>query len=304
MENKRTFVIVPTFREKRKIETLLTCFSGVRIENLKIVIVNGNPNDETSDYLKNIDDDRVLELSGNPNLYWSGLVNLGLQHVLHHETDQEFVILMNADVEFTGDILAPLIAKARSTPKAQLAAMVVNDDKVISCGVKVVSWLFTYNRHPLAGTLPKRLWSDVLTPVDFLPTRCTLIPFAAVKKAGLIAEKRLPHYGGDYEYTNRVRKLGYPPYIFSGVQVKVDTQNTGIDIFRQNTSLRQRIDTMFSIKANNPMDRLRFIRLVYPWYAQPSAMLLYVLRNVIEVILGGAAIKHIFRRRESGISGT
>ena len=160
MENKFTFVIIPTFREKNKIEALLKCFSHVEAENLKILIVNGNPGDETIAYLERLDHARVLELPGNPDLFWSGLVNLGLRHVLHHETNQEFVIIMNADVEFTGDILAPLIAKAKATPKAQLAAIVTSEQKVISSGVKVVSWSLTFNRHPLSGTLLKNLWPD------------------------------------------------------------------------------------------------------------------------------------------------
>jgi len=43
--------------------------------------------------------------------------------------------------------------------------------------------------------------------------------------------------------------------------------------------------------------------LAYPWYAQPSAMLLYGLRSIMEVLLGGALIKLMVRRRESGFSG-
>ncbi len=305
MRNKSTFVIIPTYREKSKIEALLNCFSRVKIENLKILIVNGNPNDETSAYIKQLHDSRVLELPGSPGLFWSGLVNVGLHHVLHNETNQEFIIIMNADVEFEGDILTPLIAKARANPNSQLAAVTVAEGKVISSGVKVVSWPLTINRHPLAGTLAETIAPDVLIPVDFLPTRCTIIPFPAIKKAGFIAEKELPHYGGDNEYTNRVRKLGYPPYIFSGALVKVDAGNTGTDVFHKSLSLWKRISTMFSIKSTaNPIYRLRFVRLSYPLYAQPSAMVLYALRSVMEVLLGGAAIRFIFRRRESGFAGS
>jgi GT2 family glycosyltransferase len=304
VDDGRTFVIVPTFREKSKIEALLNCFSHVKAENVKILIVNGNPDDETSVCLEQCGDRRVLELSGNPGLYWSGLVNIGLRHVLHNETNQEFVIIMNADVEFEGDILTPLIAKGRSTANAQLAAVTFSDNTVVSSGVKVVSWFFTVNRHPLAGTLPDTLAPDVLIPVDFLPTRCTLIPFEAVKKAGLTAEKELPHYGGDNEYTNRVRKLGYPAYIFSGCRVKVDAKNTGIDVFLKKISFVERVGSIFSIKSTaNPLYRLRFVKLVYPWYACPSARLLYAMRSVMEVLFGGGAIKFIVRRRESGFSG-
>ena len=305
MENKFTFVVVPTFRETDKITTLLASFSQVKARDIKILIANGNPGDETSTYIRTLHDDRVQELSGHPSLFWSGLVNLGLRHILEHETGQEFVIIMNADVDFDGDVITPLLNKARSTPNAQLAAVTVGDGQVISSGVKVVSWLLTLNRHPLAGTLPERLPEDKLIPVDFLPTRCTLIPFEYVKKAGLISEKQLPHYGGDNEYTNRVRMLGCSPYIYKGVQVRVDAKNTGTDVFHKEIPIGRRIRSLFSIKSTaNPVYRIRLIRMIYPWYAWPSAMFLYVLRSILEALLGGRGIKAFIRRKESGFSGS
>jgi GT2 family glycosyltransferase len=164
--------------------------------------------------------------------------------------------------------------------------------------------MLTINRHPLAGSLPEDLPADALIPVDFLPTRCTLIPYAAVQKAGLVAESSLPHYGADNEYTDRLRKLGYQPYIYTGVRVRVDTGHTGADVFRRRLSVGKRLRSLFSIKSTaNPIYRLRFVRLVYPWYAWPTAMLLYVARSAMEVILGGAVVRNLWRRSESGFAG-
>ena len=120
-----------------------------------------------------------------------------------------------------------------------------------------------------------------------------------------MAERELPHYGGDYEYTNRVRKLGYQPYIFTGACVRLDTKHTGADVFHRRLSLGKRIATMFSIKSTaNPICRLRFVRLAYPRSAWPSAMALYLLRSVMEVSFGGAHIKSVFPSKERGYSGS
>jgi GT2 family glycosyltransferase len=299
-----TFVIVPTFKERGKVEKLLNSFDNVTNTTIRLAIVNGNPGDETSAYLAQLQDSRILEIPGDPTLFWSGLVNLGLAHVLEQSPPPEFLILMNADVEFGSDDLSRLIAKARSTPNAQLAAVTIARGKVVSSGVRVKSWLLTMNRHPLAGTLPEHLPCDTLIPVDFLPTRCTLIPFGAAKQAGLIAETELPHYGGDNEYTNRLRRLGFPPFIFTGSRVRVDSKNTGSSVFHKSLSLTARVRCLFSIKANfNPVYRLRFVRLAYPWYTWPSAMCLCLLRSLLEVLLGGGTIKTLFRRKESGFAG-
>jgi GT2 family glycosyltransferase len=298
-------VIVPTFKERRQVERFLNCFARSDSRNVVILIINGNPGDETSLYLEELHNDRILELEGHPGLFWSGLVNLGLRHVLQSEAEKEFVILMNADVKFDHDLVTFLTAKARLMPNCQLAALTVGDRCVVSSGIKVVSWALTLNRHPLTGNMPEHVPTDALIPVDFLHARCTLIPYSAVVKAGLVAERELPHYGGDNEYTNRVRKLGYQPYIFTGARVRLDTKHTGVDVFHRRLSLSKRVGSLFSIKsAANPIYRLRFVKLAYPRYAWPSAMILYLLRSATEVLFGGALIKSIFPMKERGYSGS
>lgn len=305
MANPLTFVIVPTFNERRQVERLLNCFARFDNRNLVILIANGKPGDDTSRYLEELHNGRILELHGHPSLFWSGLVNLGLRHVLQSQGEKEFVIIMNADVEFDQDIVTLLTAKARLMPNCQLAAVTVGDRLVLSSGVKVVSWALTLNRHPLAGELLGNLPADELIPVDFLPTRCTLIPYAAVAKVGLVADRELPHYTADYEYTNRLRKLGCPPYILTAVRVRVDTKHTGADVFHRRLSLGKRIGSLFSIKSSaNPIYRLRFVKRAYPCYAWPSAMILYLLRSVAEVLLGGAHIKSMCPMKERGYSGS
>jgi GT2 family glycosyltransferase len=305
MANPLTFVIVPTFKEPRHVERLLNCFAHADNRDLVILIVNGNPGDDTSKHIERLHIGRILELQGHPGLFWSGLVNLGLQYILRQEHEPEFVILMNADVEFDHHMLSRLIVTARTIPDCQLAAVTLSNRTIITSGVKVISWLLTLNRHPLAGVQLEDLPADTLIPVDFLPARCTLIPFTAVRQAGLVAEKSLPHYGADNEYTNRLRKLGWQPFIYTGSQVRLDAQNTGSDVFHKRLPFRMRVGSLFSIKStSNPMYRLRFIRLTYPIYAWPSAMLLYALRTFLEVLLGGSAIKLLFPQRESGFSGS
>jgi GT2 family glycosyltransferase len=297
-------VIVPTFKERPKVEKLLRSFDRVADPTIQLLIVNGNPGDETTAYLRQMRNPRAIEIPGDPALFWSGLVNLGLEHVLKQENHPEFVIIMNVDVQFDTDILTPLIAKARATPNAVLAAVTVAGRNIVSSGVKVESWWLMVNRHPLAGMRPEELPGDALVPVDFLPARCTLIPFAAAAKAGLIAEHALPHYGGDNEYTNRLRRLGFTPYIFTGSHVRLDASNTGHSVFHKPLSLRARVGCLFSIKANyNPLYRLKFVQLAYPWYSWPSAMFLCLLRSALEVVLGGETIKFLYRRKESGFAG-
>ncbi len=297
--------IIPTFKEKEKIENLIKSFLHIPNRNIEIIIINGNPEDETSHWLGVCNDNRIIELKGDPTLYWSGLVNIGLNFILMKQEKPKYVFLMNADIQFNSNILVPFLKNADDLKKFQLAAVTVNKSNIISSGVKVISWFLTLNRHPLAGTSVNTLSKNQLIPVEFLPTRCMMFPFDALITSGIINERSLPHYAGDYEFTYRLNKLGYQAYICTDIIVELDGTNTGVDVFNKNLRLSNRIKFLFSIKStSNPLYRLRFIILVYPWYSMPTAIILYFFRSILEVLLGGYMIKKIFRRTESGFSGS
>jgi GT2 family glycosyltransferase len=301
---KASFVI-PTFKELKQIEKLMTSFSNIISNQIEIVIVNSNPNDETSRFLNSFTDKRVREIKGVSTLYWSGAVNIGLNCVLNSMDKPEYVFIMNADVEFKEDILEKFLQKANGMPKFQFAAVTVSGDNIVASGAKVSSWFLTNIRHPLAGSEKKDLAKDDLIEVDYLPTRCVMFPYSALVECGVIAEKQLPHYGGDEEFTNRLRLKGYQPYIYTGVSVFLDSSNTGTDVFHKPLSFRKRLVSSFSIKSpSNPKYRIAFVKMVYPWYAVPSGIILYFFRSVLEVVLGGSLIRKIFNKNESGFSGS
>jgi GT2 family glycosyltransferase len=296
--------VIPTFKEKEKIEALIHCFENIRNKWIEIIIVNGNPDDDTSQWLKSCGDKRILELTGHPSLYWSGLVNVGLGYILNSPVKPDYVFVMNADILFSTDILQAFLSEAQKLKPCQLAAVTSAHGRVLSSGVRVQSWFFTLNCHPLAGSELNTLPDNQLIPVDFLPTRCIMFPFEALQKAGLTAEKRLPHYCGDYEFTARLSRLGYKAYIATNIVIEVDTHHTGADVYSKKLNLWTRISSVFSIKSpSNPFYQIRFINLVYPRWSRPSAILLYVIRCLLEVLLGGNRIKKIFYHTESGFSG-
>ena len=297
--------IIPTFKEPQQIKKLISSFLNIKSNQIEILIVNSNPNDETSSFLSTCGDSRVNELEGTPSLYWSGAINIGLNYVLNYSNKPDYVFIMNADVEFTDDILNIFLQKANGMTKFQFAAVTVSESTIVSSGAHVSSWFFTKIRHPLAGSSIESLIDDVLIPVDYLPARCIMFPYSALVECGVISEKRLPHYCGDLEFTNRLRLKGYKSYIYTGVKVYLDASNTGEKIFQKSLNLKSRLLSLFSIKSpSNPKYRIRFVILSYPWYAIPTAIILYISRSLVEVFLGGSFIKKITRENESGFSGS
>ena len=301
---RHLFVIVPTFKETDKIRELLSSFYRVQPQNTSLLIVNANFGDETTRLIEQASEVAWLrEIAGQSSLYWSGLVNLGLEIAACDGDETDFIILMNADVTFDSDVLTGLKNAADGIGKCQLGALTHSGGRVISSGVQVRSWLLALTRHPFAGMPLTAVPVDYLQPVDYLPTRCVLLPLAPIRTGLRANEKLLPHYAADYELTHRLKQLGYFPYIYTGVWVECDVRNTGNNVFVKSGGFRDRVRKLFFIKsAYNPVTRIRFVWIVFPWYAKASAILIYSLKSLLELILGGRVIRAVVSHNERGFS--
>lgn len=301
------FVAVPTYKESGKIQSLLASFTLINPPEVSILIANGNPGDETTDLVRASagKGQPVHEIPGNRSLFWSGLTNLAIRHAVKVGGLDDFLMLMNADVTFTTDVFAAMRRKSRELGPCVLAALTSAHGRIVSSGASAKSWVLGMNRHPFAGEALSAVDPTQVVPVDFLPGRCTMIPLSAVRAAGGINEDRLPHYGGDYEFTWRLKRAGYPLFLFTGAVVECDIENTGNCVFFKRASLGWRLRGLFSIRSiNNPLYRTRYVWLVYPLYACPTATLVFLGKSLLSVFLGGARIRALFPYNETGLAGS
>lgn len=304
MDFPKVYVVVPTFRETKAVAQLRDCFRTVEYANWEVVIVNSNPGDTTSALLAaDSMEGRFRELSGDPSLYWTGTVNIGLEWVKDRTEESDLVMLMNVDVSFSEDIISKLVQETIQHPHCQLGALAYGGRKAISSGVQVRSWLFARNFHPLAGWDLSEIPATHREEVDFMPTRCVIFPAQALKEVGLPAARQLPHYCADYEYTNRLRKHGYKALLCAAIRIESDVANTGHDIYIEHTNFIQRLKRMTDIKSlYNPRDRFHYVCLAYPWYAVPSALMIYWCKTLLEILLGGACLRRLLPGRNRSFS--
>jgi GT2 family glycosyltransferase len=301
------FVAVPTFKEPGTIGLLLASFASISPPGVSILIANGNPGDDTTDLIRAAagKGQPVWEIPGNRSLFWSGLTNLAIRHALQAGGPDDYLMLMNADVTFTTDVFAAMRRKSRELGPCVLAALTSAHGRIVSSGASAKSWVLGMNRHPFAGEALSAVNPTQLVPVDFLPGRCTMIPLSAVRAAGGINEDRLPHYGGDYEFAWRLKRAGYPLFLFTGAVVECDVENTGNCVFHKRIPLGRRLRGLFSIRsADNPFYRTRYVWLVYPIHARPSATLVFLGKSILSVFLGGARIRALFPFSETGLAGS
>lgn len=218
----KVIACIPTYREPEKISEILSALKFVRYRPFELFFINACPGDRTSEIIENIKinfDFNIFEISGISSEFWSATVNRGFKKILEIAQQDDWVILMNVDIKFDTDIVDLLIHKALKQGKCQISALSTSNNYVISSGVQVKSWMASLTRHPYAGTDVNNIPKDLLVRVDYLPTRCILFSVEALTKVGLISEKCLPHYGADYEFSHRLAKAGYTPYILSLIHI-------------------------------------------------------------------------------------
>ena len=148
MLNKETvFACVPTYCETQKVTEILDSCKNIKYRPFKLVIVNANPKDETSDVIadrQKFIDYELVEVEGHKDEFWSATVNRGLKKILDTASPKDWVLLMNVDIKFDTDIVDLLTQKALKEGKCQISVLSTCNSYVISSGVQVKSWLTTF----------------------------------------------------------------------------------------------------------------------------------------------------------------
>ncbi|MEM9016396.1 MAG: hypothetical protein AAGC68_05235 [Verrucomicrobiota bacterium] len=287
-------VVAPTFREPELVPQFVEAWADLGRTDVRIRIVNGNPGDETSDWIRDYSGEiEVEEIKGAPELYWSGLTRLGLRRTLEEASDADLFVLTNIDVRIIGDPISSILEQFPDLNERQVTIPVVTQEgAVTSTGVEVVSWALSRNHHLWDGWRGEDLPDSETVSLTYLPTRFLCCSVEALGTAGFPNAESLPHYCADYEFTNRLRLAGYAPIAFSGARAELVEENTGFDTYLLDTSLWSRLRRLNDIKcAYNLRYRYRFVRLTYPLAAQVPGMISHFAKIFLEVLLGGRALQ-------------
>ncbi len=300
-------MVVPTFKESEKVKCFFNSLKYVNYPELEIILINANSGDKTTEILKNYMSHSlypILEIPGRANEYWSATVNRGLKYIMNKASKIDFIIIANIDIEFQTDIITKLYKRASDNFPCQISALGISNGITISSGVKVKSWFLTINKHVLAGNKLNSFDDGDIISVDYVPGRCFIFPANYLKLAGLINESDLPHYHSDYEFSNRLRKVGCLAFIDTAVHINADMKNTGLSIFDNKSNIFTRLKLLLSIKnPSNPYYRYKMVLAMYPILCFPSALLLYMMRTFIEISFGSTFISRLFKTKEMGYSG-
>jgi len=275
-------VIIPVYN---RIDHTVKCINSLEKQAVKdklnIIVVDDCSTDNTKNILiKQFPDVKIL--TGTGLLFWGGAVSYAIDYVLQNSKSNDWVLLVNNDVELSNNTISKLIEFSESNNRKVITGALtvdLNDKKtIIKSGTIVESWFFNKTRHIFNGLNINQLKNKEPIKVDFLTARCLLHPIEVFKIAGNYDSKNFLHYGGDDEFSMRVKKFDYSTFIHpkSLVYLNLNKQKNKIKL-----NYKRFLFVFFNIKSSsNILNKFRLSIKIVPFYAKLNFFLIGILKSL------------------------
>ena len=274
-------VLIPAHN---RLELTINCLSSLKnqkdYDNLNIIIIDDASTDGTDEYLKK-NFPEITILKGDGSLYWCGAIHLGVEHVVKICKIEDWVLVVNNDVELSPNAISELVKISKKKERKVLSGALTlsSEDRqtIIKSGTVVENWMLNKTKHPLKGLNVNEV--DIIEPinVDFLTGRCLLHPVEVFSKVGNYDSKTFIHYGGDDEFSMRVKKFGYLTLLCPSSIVFLKPNDP---IISEKISIKKLFHVLFSIKSSsNIVNKIKLTMKVVPFYAKLSFFIVGVIKS-------------------------
>ena len=230
----------------------------------------------------------VSLLWGDGDLWWTGAMNRALERVLPRAGHGDHILALNNDTALPPDYLDTMLDLSRRHPHALIGSVAVSWDdheRIVDGGARI-DWRTTRSVSPAQGLT----WSQAVehlgeaVPVSVLSGRGTLIPVEAFRRVGLYDQKRLPHYGADWEFSRRAQRAGFELLMCYRARVFSHEGATGLRPSTQTLSRRQFMRAYVDVRSPN---NLRARWNVARTCAEPMAFPAFLGIDLVRTVGGG-----------------
>ncbi len=246
---------MPVHNRKHYTEKCLESLSQQTYPDLSIIVVDDGSTDGTSDMIRERFPEVTL-LHGDGNLWWTAATNMGIRKALETAADDDYILVINDDLEVNPDYVESLVRFAREHPRSLVGSVTVdfdNPDMIDNGGVRINWWTAKY--HSLnRGSLLAEFGPDYYIEASYLTGRGTLISVEAFHELGLYDDQHFQQCG-DTELPLRAKAAGYKLYLIYRAVIKSRLEGGDPLNVDQTYRLSDLKDYYFGIRSNM---RLRY----------------------------------------------
>ena len=250
------YIIVPVYNRLSSTKQFLASLSMQAYKNYTVIIVNDGSTDNTEEYIRKYHPE-VHIVNGNGELFWGGAINAGLEYIKDIVFEDDILAFANNDIEFKKDTIINILKYYANNNNGVYHPVTINKDQLCeSSGSKVLNWMFFMSQHPFRNAKYDDIKEYSSVRIDFATARFLLFGANLLKVIHRIDTENFPHYGGDNDFSMRLKKLNIFTYIIPSSVCILDTSTTGNNPKSIN-SLSSFIRSLSSIKSTNNL-RIRF----------------------------------------------
>ena len=205
-------VAITSHNQKDQLERLL---SHLDFSVMFVAVVLDNCNDNSFTELRKIFP-RCHFIETNRDYFWGGGINLAFESCLANSCTH--IVSVNADVKIEAQVIVSLVKLSIDNDDAVVGAIVIDDSDKSTVIWSGSTFGRIFKNIPLITSkyCRKGIFNaedKELTPVDEVHGRGVVFPSIVFKRFGLIDSENFPHYGGDTDFSLRLKRYGQKMFV-------------------------------------------------------------------------------------------
>ena len=203
------YVVIPIRNRKAITRDSLTCLSRQSARNFQVIVVDDGSTDGSAEMIAS-EFPGVTVLTGDGNLWWTGAVNMGIQHAMQQCEPEDYALLLNDDLLLDDNYVENINTTIERNPNAIIGSAVLDSsdrDTIVFTGM-TIDWVRVKSYYPDVGKKRSSFPAGHCIEVSTLTGRGVLLPVRVFAQVGLYNERHYKHYG-DLELPRRAVKAGY-----------------------------------------------------------------------------------------------
>jgi len=260
------YICFPVFNRLALTSKCLESIFNSSYKNFTVVILDDGSTDNTAVYIK-ANYPKAIILDGDGTFYWAKGMNTCLKYVLINSNPDDYVLMLNNDVEISQLLLSNLLTKSvQLQNKCILGSLnlIINSNELIENSAFVCKRFLFFKtfRAKFQDYINSNILKEELTKVDTLAAKGAFFNISTLNKLGFIDDLHFRQYHGDTIFFYNAYNLNIPIYIYKHATLFSHIELTGFGTANKKNTIKEIILSFFSFKSGNYYESIYYRSLV------------------------------------------